>query len=74
MFIVTTPSFDKPHNKQMDCVAAWHTQKGRPVASPKNKHRSVWMKRSCARHKNPSSFLKLVSYLLKSRSGTGFIG
>jgi hypothetical protein len=30
-----SPSFDKPFSRQVDCVAAWQKQEGRPIASPK---------------------------------------
>jgi len=41
---------------------------------PKNKRWSVWMKRSGAQHKSLYSFLKLVSYVLTTRSGKVTMG
>jgi hypothetical protein len=67
------PLFDKPNSRQVDCVAAWQKQEGRPVA-PQKQAQERLVEMLLRTTQKPNMLSQAVSSLLTTRSGRVFMG
>src|SRR5947207_2226677 len=64
MFMLETPSFDMTTQQAVGLLCCLEETRREANRLPKNKRRSVWVKRCGARHTSPHGFLKLLSHVL----------